>query len=1350
MAQKVLEFTIHLTNKAECDALQTAYPGGIHLAPDTAALTYLAPKQNVATLFSAPCVRSPYFVVDGSNNYPTNVASFTRKSGGWFGLSFLFGTTTVFKWVGLFVYSASGTGEIGGVPTEVVAIAKRKWIVGFETPLGGDNPSPTPDQMQISRDASRHIDGYGWSNRGSADEISVTTTAFGVAANTKTWERFYFRIRKMPTAETRFWYCHNGNGAFPGATLNITPDGHISIHNVDSAGTETLQATTADTFVVGQWYRADILLEMKNPGGNLRLWIGRKLLSTVTFAAGVGMSLTGNHVSSLLGYNGANDLEMDMDDWVGADWPTPDSGGRFTGIDWLNGSKIQGVRAKAVAAANNYLGDYRHVNAQFGESNGTGMTTTVATDTLALTMNDGRAVQLGAIGCVCFEVGILLTPTGSIGGTVGTLGWFFNAALDLAALSPAQIGNTQQWHTRLYNPTGLTAPIANLFPLELRHVHSSAATTETCFNAAANLELVGIFGAEDIPADVLEPVQPDAYPPRNGLHMAPYPRTPWAMARTQPISPVVTHSGQYTGNGTVTELQFRTAPTWICIRRQTSATLGSGAFWFSSLLSIHPSGQNSPIGSFVALADPNYAPTGVEDTQEQNFLVRITGALATLNSAAVVYNYVAFCDPGARFSLSGGLHHRAASVNGVANALQNALFTPDYTFLQRYRVVNGDATVGLYVRGPGHTTDKASQVSAAEAASVLTTAAGLLNSGTTVQVNDSPVGFQVWRNDDGSADPNKLKVVKILTYTGDGAASRTLGLGVTGLRPLLAIITPHNGASYIRTPSHTGVNSTNMSTSNEVATAITGGGVDAISLGTTLNANTIVYELFVLFGSATAGNGGWSIDGEFSVIDPDSTSQGGAPDTSLEPIDTGGGGVDPDPNQGPDDTNDCADGAVCVAATTRIVNLALLEIGVDKILTNYCTEETRQAVLARTIYEQCVRHTLITYPWPFATKYARLTLAATQPVNADWTYSYRIPVDCIFPRRLVVSRGTAPDPTPPPFMMSSDDSGGLLFANEATPDLEYTARPGCVGYNGDDLFIEALKWRIAAALAPPLTRIAGEAERCMKMFEIIIQKAESTIKPGVPGARPAASTLDTTVAALAANVQVVNSALVRIGAKTIANLTSEQSREAITAALVFEDTLRSVLRDHPWAFATRYLDPAVLVSGAASAPVNVDWTYAHRLPTDLVMLRRLALEGTGRSFEEEPFEFRLSSDATGGLLFSNELEPLIEYTARIQNILVFADPVFRDALAWRLAATMAPSLAEVNPYNPEQHGRGPETPQDPTRRDSINAGKHARRLNAAQWAWGMYYKTLPRARELDANEQKQEPNPDAEWIRDRS
>jgi hypothetical protein len=216
----------------------------------------------------------------------------------------------------------------------------------------------------------------------------------------------------------------------------------------------------------------------------------------------------------------------------------------------------------------------------------------------------------------------------------------------------------------------------------------------------------------------------------------------------------------------------------------------------------------------------------------------------------------------------------------------------------------------------------------------------------------------------------------------------------------------------------------------------------------------------------------------------------------------------------------------------------------------------------------------------------------------------------------------------------------------------------------------------------------------------------------------------------------------------------------VAAALVFEDTLRSVLRDHPWAFATRYLDPATLVDGAESDPATPDWTFSHRLPTDLVYLRRLvtvdsdwsagAPRGSlGRSFDPNPYPFRLASDTTGGLLYSNLEEPVVEYTARLQNILTYADPLFREALSWKLAATLAPSLASVELHRPEQHGRGPETPQDPTRRTAQRFSDQSRRVNIAQWAHAMYQRALLEAAAADRNEAQPEPDGLPDWLRAR-
>ena len=71
-------------------------------------------------------------------------------------------------------------------------------------------------------------------------------------------------------------------------------------------------------------------------------------------------------------------------------------------------------------------------------------------------------------------------------------------------------------------------------------------------------------------------------------------------------------------------------------------------------------------------------------------------------------------------------------------------------------------------------------------------------------------------------------------------------------------------------------------------------------------------------------------------------------------------------------------------------------------------------------------------------------------------------------------------------------------------------------------------------------------------------------------------------------ITAVNLGLARIGiTNTIVSL-SEQSREARTAAILFDHEYRAILRHFPWAFATKYLN-LTLHSGSATVAVVGDW-----------------------------------------------------------------------------------------------------------------------------------------------------------------
>jgi hypothetical protein len=202
-----------------------------------------------------------------------------------------------------------------------------------------------------------------------------------------------------------------------------------------------------------------------------------------------------------------------------------------------------------------------------------------------------------------------------------------------------------------------------------------------------------------------------------------------------------------------------------------------------------------------------------------------------------------------------------------------------------------------------------------------------------------------------------------------------------------------------------------------------------------------------------------------------------------------------------------------------------------------------------------------------------------------------------------------------------------------------------------------------------------------------------------------------------ASIKVANIALAHIGVSKQILLSAEQTAEAVQMRLHFQDDVEATLRDFPWPFATRYA-LLVLIAGTPAIPVNGDWTYAYRLPTDHLFSRRIVQPGAGRRFDPDPPPFRLGSDATGPLLYTDAVDAELEYTARLVCPVQRGDALFRSALAWRHAHAIAPAL----------------------RRDKKKADD----------CWAMYRALLGQAATAAIKEVQQEPGGDAPWITGRN
>lgn len=176
-----------------------------------------------------------------------------------------------------------------------------------------------------------------------------------------------------------------------------------------------------------------------------------------------------------------------------------------------------------------------------------------------------------------------------------------------------------------------------------------------------------------------------------------------------------------------------------------------------------------------------------------------------------------------------------------------------------------------------------------------------------------------------------------------------------------------------------------------------------------------------------------------------------------------------------------------------IVNIALGRIGSSKQIANVDTERSNEAITARTFFEPAVRFTLRDFPWPFATAYADLSLVggtSTEAVNNDWQYSFRLPTDCVYARRIAVEGIGRNNPNPPPFRIGRDAQGPLLFTDEDEVNLEYTMYVEDPEHF-DDIFASALAWKLGADFAPALSRIKDMAKTALAMYGMELSKAEA-------------------------------------------------------------------------------------------------------------------------------------------------------------------------------------------------------------------------------------------------------------------
>jgi len=1114
-----LNYDIVLTDKARVAELQgQVHAGGVvgrFAGSPVAAAALYTPNpgvplgicyQDEATF--APSLQSPWFGTSTNHsNYPLDEASFTRTYGSWWGF---FGTlfpwlipgTTKFYWFGNFVYGGPQTDETG-VPGETAGvIAQRRWIDGAELSGQGEGGTGTGENLS-SRGASRHLQGFGYGFKSSTLQRAHMPIESGLAATSRQWERLYIRTRRFPAAASTIWRCRTSTSNNCGVVVQLMPNGTLAIHSSDLVNTLTLIGTTTTPLTMDVWKKLDIIYStgLAAGGATFGIYVDGVIQTTIAPASLSG-GLSNNYTlaSVEIGNPAANTAVYDIDDWIGAGWPDHFLNPTHApGIDWLNGSYVALVQPNGFAASHesaNWVGDWALARQRTNfTASAVSLTTSTASARLAMTTDAKQTVdrEQNALGIAALTVARFGSRAGSADGQIG---YTLPGAVEV--LSNITESSSVTWEQGWYHPSGLVDPITPLEGLELSYVRGAAATAVVVRGLFAVVEIIGAFGPEDVTPHGTDPT-PTLPPAMAGIHNAPYPRTPWARLGQASQGLVSIIGGTYVGNNTATVLNFR-APIHYLVVRNTSSH--AGFEWCSSAIGPHDGGDSRVLADLMPVCEIDYtfvAGPGVTDQQQQT-RVRLPGTNIKSNANGITYQYIAFSDAAMRFMLAGALTTHVGA-DAFVTALFNEAFTPEVGFFFKESPA-ATAAGNEFYKGIGHSADAISPLSATETASAIAFGTGTVTykSGFTA-TNLPQATFALWRRHDGNNDPGEPGVLWLLSYIGDGSASRTLSFAPTsGLRPLYAVVVPHNAASVRRDPTHTGTTSTTFPATSNASTGITAGGIDSISVGSALNASGITYDVFVFPGSTTAGNNGWSINGEFVPVAPDSPVDGPwdptpadpeAPEPTTPPVepaptDPGGGGPGDEPNFS----------LTCKNASMQIINRALSHLGVSKRVLAIATDMTAEASEARLHYSEDVDATLRAFAWPFATRYATLVWVAgseATPVNQDWVYAYRAPTTMLRARRIpnpnLIRR--AFDPNPIEFRVGSDDTGAVIYTNQLDPDLEYTVRPACAATAGDALFRAALAWKHAASLAPTLSRDEKKVAFCVTMFERVLGTAET-------------------------------------------------------------------------------------------------------------------------------------------------------------------------------------------------------------------------------------------------------------------
>lgn len=640
-------------------------------------------------------------------------------------------------------------------------------------------------------------DGPGYQVR-SLQTNFIGTLNFGLtdataAARKSFFLRFKLRVRRLPSAEKSFWFTGSSGEGGPGLVMSLDTAGHLLIYNQGaSVAPGSLIATSVGVVNVGLgsagWNTVEMYVEYSTGANNLgKLFL---VLNSVTVYDNRTVGTIPNLATGINLNQNCNSLSIQA--------RTGDATNTGLDLDCSNIScddttmpaetQVTLVPINGVGFYNNWAGanpDWRHHQQFLNFANPLNMiSTAVLNSRHSFTCPTMRSQGItGNIKGIRILSAVGVAPA-NIAGTM----FIRKGGVD------TDIPVTFSWSNTLAFYHSANIPIAGFTvddALEIGIVSGASAGTYQCFQMYLLVEHDTAF-----------------------------------------VAPTLTdfkiQSGNYTGTGALQTITLPFTPEFILIWPRGNTSQGvwwhKGLWGFKNFTGVPGSALNNiwTRGTSLHLLDNN----------------------AQVNSNTIVYDYLVLSDPQNR-------------IWGSATWMQVSQTVPydtEDTQVQMPIAVTGvfasaeteNTNLGsdnVFFTGPGQADDTARTMATgavvANRIRRLNTSGWLARKGIMVGGVQyyawglKPLGFQ------------QKQLTDIVTYTGDGNASKIIPVAVSGLTPVMCIAIPGNGtdSKYIRFSTFT--NSREWQTATTSATAITAFGANTVTVGLALNTLGVLYTLVV-------------------------------------------------------------------------------------------------------------------------------------------------------------------------------------------------------------------------------------------------------------------------------------------------------------------------------------------------------------------------------------------------------------------------------------------------------------------------------------------------------------------------